>query len=449
MEVAKPSGDSDTHARADLGTQADPWGLGPGGEGTAYEPPAAGRPASSASAKDAGQPRSPRRTQHQASSRGVDLEQLVGQDTPLFWFEAVAIVRELCDVLLAARRTGAAAGLEPRDVTITAAGGVDVRSGAATGLPAVADVAHILLTLLGEAQTLPVQLRLLALQEVSPTRRDTTLAAWSGTLAAFERPGRQRTIQDVYERFMQLPARDGDTPVKELARPARERKDRHRWWRSRRVRQAAVSVVLLVAAGIAAVWLWPLVAPMLSGTGSSSKQKADAGPAPQSLSAAAVERIREVARRIWLAAEPGPPAAAPDVAPDANSAPAPTPAEVASLPAAAPAPELRAPDAPAAAMPASAEQAVFSAGDASVVPPILLRPRLPMNPRPGVRAEVLPQVEILVSPAGEVESVKLLTQPAGVIPTMMLSAIKTWRFEPATRDGRPVRYRLLMRLTNQ
>jgi hypothetical protein len=32
---------------------------------------------------------------------------------------------------------------------------------------------------------------------------------------------------------------------------------------------------------------------------------------------------------------------------------------------------------------------------------------------------------------------------------MMLSAIKAWRFAPATRDGRPVRYRLALRLTNQ
>jgi hypothetical protein len=54
-----------------------------------------------------------------------------------------------------------------------------------------------------------------------------------------------------------------------------------------------------------------------------------------------------------------------------------------------------------------------------------------------------------VSPAGEVESVKLLTQSAGVGPAMMLSAIKNWRFHPATRDGQPVRYRMIIRLTNQ
>jgi hypothetical protein len=32
---------------------------------------------------------------------------------------------------------------------------------------------------------------------------------------------------------------------------------------------------------------------------------------------------------------------------------------------------------------------------------------------------------------------------------MMLSAIKNWKFDPATRNGEAVRYRLRMRLTNQ
>jgi hypothetical protein len=42
-----------------------------------------------------------------------------------------------------------------------------------------------------------------------------------------------------------------------------------------------------------------------------------------------------------------------------------------------------------------------------------------------------------------------LTQRAGVGSAMMLSAIKTWRFKPANRYGQPVRYRVLVRLTNQ
>jgi hypothetical protein len=92
---------------------------------------------------------------------------------------------------------------------------------------------------------------------------------------------------------------------------------------------------------------------------------------------------------------------------------------------------------------------VYSSVDAEVAPPALVRPRLPIAPSPEVRADEIPEVEVVVSPAGEVESVKLLTRPTGVGAAMMLSAVKTWRFHPATRDGEPVRYRLRLRLTNQ
>ena len=92
---------------------------------------------------------------------------------------------------------------------------------------------------------------------------------------------------------------------------------------------------------------------------------------------------------------------------------------------------------------------MYSSLDTEVAPPSLLRSRLPEGPPLGAPAEGLPEVEIVVSSTGEVESVKLVTQQAGVGPSMMLSAIKAWRFQPATRDGEPVRYRLRMRLTNQ
>jgi hypothetical protein len=99
--------------------------------------------------------------------------------------------------------------------------------------------------------------------------------------------------------------------------------------------------------------------------------------------------------------------------------------------------------------PGAAGTALFSRADVEVVPPALVRPRLPDGPRPGVRLEDLPQVEVVVSETGEVESVKLVSERAGVGPAMMLSVIKAWRFAPATRAGRPVRYRLVVPLTNQ
>jgi len=98
---------------------------------------------------------------------------------------------------------------------------------------------------------------------------------------------------------------------------------------------------------------------------------------------------------------------------------------------------------------AAVDPGIYSAASADVVPPVPVRSRQPSSPPRGVREEDLPEVEVVVSPTGQVESVKLLTTDAGVLPSMMLSAIKNWHFEPATRNGSPVRYRMRMRLTNQ
>jgi hypothetical protein len=89
---------------------------------------------------------------------------------------------------------------------------------------------------------------------------------------------------------------------------------------------------------------------------------------------------------------------------------------------------------------------IYTEADASVIPPELVRPRLP-SPARGVRLEDLPRLELLVSPTGEVESVKLMSAGAGVHPAMMLSAVKNWRFQPATLAGKPVRYRHTLWLT--
>jgi outer membrane biosynthesis protein TonB len=58
-------------------------------------------------------------------------------------------------------------------------------------------------------------------------------------------------------------------------------------------------------------------------------------------------------------------------------------------------------------------------------------------------------VELLVSASGEVESVKLVSSGQATQPGMQLSAIKAWRYEPATLSGQPVRYRLRARLPIQ
>jgi len=383
---------------------------------------------------------------------GLVLSTLLDRQTPIEWFEAVAIVQELCARDQGGRGSGPPAVLDPGDVAITSSGGVDLRGGAA-GVPTAAQVAHLLLALIEGAQGLPVQLRLLALQEVSPTPGCATLRDLSSRLAPFERPNRRQTIRDIYQRGAAMPAVESERPTSQPARhhPARAAA-RPPWWRGRRVQTAAASIALLVAAGVALAWLWQAVAPMFSSQG--GRQELEAGAQAESLSASEVERIWATARRIWRRtparpAEPAPgvaPAESPGVEPvivaptsDRHPAPAsPSEMAVSLMPAAA-----------AGTSPPAAGTTLFSRADAEVVPPRLVRPHLPDGPRPGVRAEDLPQVEVVVSETGEVESVKLVSARAGVGPAMMLSVIKAWRFAPATRAGRPVRYRLVVPLTNQ
>lgn len=92
---------------------------------------------------------------------------------------------------------------------------------------------------------------------------------------------------------------------------------------------------------------------------------------------------------------------------------------------------------------------VYSAADPQVVPPTLVSPRLPKAPPPGVRLEELPEVEFVISTTGDVESVKIVSAGTGAQPGMKLSAVKNWRFEPATRGGQAVRYRHRVRLMNR
>ena len=53
-------------------------------------------------------------------------------------------------------------------------------------------------------------------------------------------------------------------------------------------------------------------------------------------------------------------------------------------------------------------------------------------------------MEIIVSQTGAVERVRLVTPPQRMPDMFALSRAKVWMFKPAMKDGRPVRYRLLL-----
>src|SRR6185436_6154792 len=93
---------------------------------------------------------------------------------------------------------------------------------------------------------------------------------------------------------------------------------------------------------------------------------------------------------------------------------------------------------------------IYSASDRDVTPPLATYPRLPAAPPDGIPAAAVSTLELLVNETGEVESVRLRGEPAqladALLATMNLSAAKTWRFAPAVKEGRPVRYRKVVQV---
>jgi protein TonB len=187
--------------------------------------------------------------------------------------------------------------------------------------------------------------------------------------------------------------------------------------------------------------------------------------AVQSLVSAASDALNSVAdrglRAIGLAPEAAPTAEGPPPAPAAGGsssrarrgpatgasvapgATMPTPIAIAEVPLAVTLPVVAAD--PEEALEFPAESGVFSLADSDVDPPLLVRPQLPREPQTGAPGAA--SFELLVTERGEGEQVRLHAAVARLQDRMMVSAAKAWRFRPATKDGRPVRYTLRIPIT--
>lgn len=98
--------------------------------------------------------------------------------------------------------------------------------------------------------------------------------------------------------------------------------------------------------------------------------------------------------------------------------------------------------APLTAAETTARPEVYSPATAGVIPPVLVDPiRLPAAPE-GARPGSSHVIELVVDESGTVDRVRLLSPASRMTDMMLLSAAKSWIFEPARRDGHPVRYRL-------
>jgi hypothetical protein len=89
------------------------------------------------------------------------------------------------------------------------------------------------------------------------------------------------------------------------------------------------------------------------------------------------------------------------------------------------------------------DQRIYSEADVGVTAPEALGRQFPAAPPIGMSQGQIGTLEMLISRVGQVEVIKLHTPLNRYHERMIVSAAKAWRFKPALKDGKPVRYRLI------
>jgi hypothetical protein len=100
-----------------------------------------------------------------------------------------------------------------------------------------------------------------------------------------------------------------------------------------------------------------------------------------------------------------------------------------------------------------AAEIVYDPSDPDVVPPALVEPGVLRMSSPistGIRIEAM-RIALIVDRDGTVESARPVVSPQNLgealVLSQALSAAKAWRFHPATRNGRPVKFRHVVAFT--
>jgi hypothetical protein len=417
------------------------------------------------------------------------LTDLLARNVRVEWFEAVALVRDVCDRLVERSATMYLPELD--DVELSPDGRVTVTGGTKTDEP-VRRLGQLLQAVLAQSDP-PVQLRLLVSQVLGPTPSFGSVPEYSNALGYFERPDRAAVLAALYARGDAVPAPqymppltlETFAPIETQPTPDAPAKKPHK--PSTPSQRFVAAAVLLGVAGVSAL--------SLAGPSPALKAGSWLGRASDVLGAGVLSGMSTVMDKVGLgrvvakdAAPSGPPPA-----PVATvSAPAPVEAaypraksQPARLDMALPQPVQRIlsrPDSrnlppivaavdivpsqiaerevlPAVAIAGDGDGSgkviatevstsegptIYTAGAAGVEAPIPIRPQLPRELPSNADQSHLGRIELVVMPDGRVGSVKLLDLPNNVHEAMFLSAVKAWVLSPAVKDGRPVAYRKIV-----
>ena len=403
----------------------------------------------------------------------VSVADLLDRRVALEWFESVAIVAGLCAALVERQATGVPA---LSDIVLMPGGSIALGGRSQDMDPAALPrVLHQLLAVVPP----PTALRLFVLHAIS-TESDRSPAAFEKAIAYYERPGRDELIRAIRQKYFDTPLPlPGSAAPKPFELPAIEAKPEPEptpvaTRRPRRriltiaVALSASAVAVVVAAGrhghAPSASVLNTVGVLLAKTGEVGRGVADV--VAQRLTSRGVNQ-REMAPAAEMTPAPAPPVrnrrtrtssasgqqsdasaegqpvTSDALEPAAVSEPTPIPAaDPETAGESAPAPVAETSDA------VNVQPASFAAtvDDDGIVPPRLLEPiRLPAWVDP-VNRTPLNSIELEIAIDGTVARVRMLSPAMRLTDMMILSAAKTWVFEPASLEGRPVPYRLTLGL---
>lgn len=412
-------------------------------------------------------------------STPLRISDLLARSISVEWHEAVALVRAVAECVTLG--DGQSQMPELSHVYLSAEGQVSIAGGATAEEP-VRRLGQLLQAILGQAEP-PVQLRLLVAQATAPSPGFSSIGEYHEALGYFERPDRGSVLGALHERATAAPHasepqvmtldRIAPLPAAELPKSGSRGDSTSRY----RTRWLTGFAALLLLLGSVAGVRYARAAGVGSGDVTSMGLKAS-----DAMGSAVVTGISALTDRAGLgrlvsaeASSVPPPIAAPspvrvartarvratrpdmnlvpfrafDLEPagmlDTSSVPVGPFYETIEVPASS---FMDAIDARPEAIADEAGEAIYSKQSEGVSPPVGVRPQLPTEIPSDIPREHLARIELIILPDGAVDSVKLLG-PSDVPGAMLLSAAKAWQFQPAIKDGVPVRYRKIVWITSQ
>ncbi len=408
----------------------------------------------------------------------ISLADIRAQGLTFDVYEALAIVQAVCRDILDSDNPIPPARLDldrvfisdDGTVTASAAAGEDEAAG-------IQSLGKLLSQLLPSVDFLLLRPRVVAKAMATPPGF-ATLDEFSRALGSYQRPGGAETLKALYQRWQK---RSGSAPAPDFKLDDVSEPPPPRSRALQTVLRAAILLVLLGGIGTGGYWLWvhrarffgtartasasgaqdgsqsPEAASADAGTGRADSQPPPArgAGAPAATGSSSAARSASAGRSANASGSSRAGAGAARRAAvrgseTASSAPSaseggPAAASASTRPAAADSPVD---DVDVVAVSGGLDGlAVYTARNSEVEPPTVIYPQR-LVPVLGTRQPDRPAIEIVVNESGTVDSVKAYIPPRtlgeSVVVTTSLSAAKAWRFHPALRDGRPVKYRLLV-----